>query len=68
MQAQTIVKSTIVHTCDGNCLEVVNCIEELERIIENDNIKSSSFVTLDFSDGVKLHIKKESIIAFYKSE
>lgn len=68
MQPQTIVKSTIIHTSDGHWFEVVNCIEELERIIENDNIKSSSFVTLDFSDGVKLHIKKESIIAFYESE
>lgn len=68
MQAQTTVKSTIIHTSDGHWYEVVNCIEELERIIENDNIKPSSFVTLDFSDGVKLHIKKESIMAFYESD
>ena len=68
MQAKTVVKNTIVHTCDGNCFEVVNCIEELERIVDDKSISPNAFVQLDFYDGTRSHIKKESIIAFYESE
>ena len=68
MQAQTIVKSTIIHTSDGHWFEVVNCIEELERTVDDKSISPNAFVQLDFYDGTRLHIKKESIIAFYESE
>ena len=68
MQAQTIVKSTIIHTSDGHWFEVVNCIEELERTVDDKSISPNAFVQLDFYDGARLRIKKESIIAFYESE
>lgn len=68
MQSDIQTKNTFIQAIDGNCYEVANSSKEIETAMYDDFIKPNAFIKLLFPDGDILHIRKDSIIAFYETE
>lgn len=67
MQSEQTITTTI-QTTDGYAYEILNSLDEIKEMMFDNFIKADTFICLRFTDGKKLYIKKQNIVAFYESE
>ena len=68
MNAEKKLYNSLIQLDNGSNYEVVENITLIERLLTDDFVNDSTFITFHFPDGLECKIRKDRISAFYECD